>query len=512
MSLKSTSRAVARRLLMVLGNQLFPLAHVRALAPDLVFMAEDLGLCTYVRHHQQKIVLFLAAMRSYRDALCAAGFEVAYHELDFADARDYVKRLAEVCRAHACEELVHFEIEDKAVEARVVNYSKAVGLRRDEVPSPMFLCSREAFFRFARGRERLRLTDFYKQERQRLGLLLDRDGRPEGARLSYDEDNRRKLPRGVEPPPIAPVPAMPHVDTVKVLVKERFAGHPGDADDFWWPTTRDQSLKWLEDFIDRRLECFGPYEDAMSTRSATVFHSVLSPLMNIGLITPDEIVGGVHAVYRRQASSLPIASVEGFIRQVIGWREFVRGVYREHSDRLERGNFFNHRRGLTEAWYEGSTGIEPLDDTIRTAWSLGWTHHIPRLMVAANLMTLAEVHPEVAHRWFMEMYVDSSEWVMGPNVYGMGLFSAGALFATKPYICGSNYIRKMSDYPKGDWCDIVDGLYWRFIGKHREFFAGNPRLALMPRALDKQSPDRLARIVAAAERFLDTQTRELRQY
>ena len=497
---------MARRLLTVLGNQLFPVAHVRALEPDVVFMAEDMGLCTYVRHHQQKIVLFLAAMRSYRDALSAAGFEVDYRELDPDDERDYVERLDEARRAHACDELVHFEIEDKAMEARIVRYAEDAGLQRDEVRSPMFLCSREAFARFARGRQRLRMADFYKQERQRLGLLLDGDRGPEGGRWSYDEDNRRKLPRGLEPPPVEPLPAAPHVDTVKALVKKRFAGHPGDADDFWWPTTREQSLDWLDDFVANRLERFGPYEDAMSTRSATVFHSVLSPLINLGLLTPDEVVDRVHEAYRTGSPSVPIASAEGFIRQVIGWREFVRGVYREHSDSMDRDNFFGHRRGLTRAWYEGSTGIEPLDDTIRTAQSLGWTHHIPRLMVAANLMTLAEIDPRSAHRWFMEMYVDSSEWVMGPNVYGMGLFSAGGLFATKPYICGSNYLRKMSDYPEGEWCDVVDGLYWRFIAKHREFFAGNPRLALMPRALDRQAPARLDSIFGAAERFLAEHT------
>ena len=497
---------MARRLLTVLGNQLFPVAHVRALEPDVVFMAEYMGLCTYVRHHQQKIVLFLAAMRSYRDALSAAGFEVDYRELDPDDERDYVERLDEARRAHACDELVHFEIEDKAMEARIVRYAEDAGLQRDEVRSPMFLCSREAFARFARGRQRLRMADFYKQERQRLGLLLDGDRGPEGGRWSYDEDNRRKLPRGLEPPPVEPLPTAPHVDTVKALVKKRFAGHPGDADDFWWPTTREQSLDWLDDFVANRLERFGPYEDAMSTRSATVFHSVLSPLINLGLLTPDEVVDRVHEAYRTGSPSVPIASAEGFIRQVIGWREFVRGVYREHSDSMDRDNFFDHRRGLTRAWYEGSTGIEPLDDTIRTAQSLGWTHHIPRLMVAANLMTLAEIHPRSAHRWFMEMYVDSSEWVMGPNVYGMGLFSAGGLFATKPYICGSNYLRKMSDYPKGEWCDVVDGLYWRFIAKHREFFAGNPRLALMPRALDRQAPARLDSIFGAAERFLAEHT------
>jgi len=186
----------------------------------------------------------------------------------------------------------------------------------------------------------------------------------------------------------------------------------------------------------------------------------------------------------------------------------VRGVYQEFGDRQDKSNFWSHEREMTATWYDGSTGIPPLDDAICAAQRLGWTHHIPRLMVLGNLMTLCEIRPASAHRWFMEMFVDSSEWVMGPNVYGMGLFSDGGIFATKPYICGSNYLLKMSDYGKGPWCDVVDGLYWRFIDKHREFFGGNPRLALMPRALDRLDGARRSRIFAAAEDFLRQHTKQ----
>ena len=229
------------------------------------------------------------------------------------------------------------------------------------------------------------------------------------------------------------------------------------------------ALEWLEDFLKVRFAEFGPFEDAISTRSRTVFHSVLSPLMNLGLLTPDEVVS--RAVEYAEQAEVPLQSVEGFVRQIIGWREFIRGVYQNFDDKQSTSNHFDHQRELTDDWYRGTTGIPPLDDTIRTALELGWTHHIPRLMVAANLMTLAEIHPQSAWRWFMEMYVDSSEWVMGPNVFGMGLFSDGGIFATKPYICGSNYLLKMSDFRKGEWCDVVDGLYWRFIQKHRAFFS-----------------------------------------
>ncbi len=491
-------------MLIVLGNQLFPTDEVRELEPEAVFMAEDVGLCTYVRHHQQKIVLFLAAMRSYRDELTAAGFDVHYHELDPATTETYESLLDTAIEASGCSRLVHFEIEDKAMESRIVDFAESSGMPRTEVESPMFLCSRQRFLDFAHGKKLLRMADFYKQERLRQNLLLDAGNEPVGGRWSFDEDNRKKLPKNVEPPTVAWPERNNHVADVIDVVTQHFPAHPGNAQDFAWPTTRAQTLAWLEQFLEERLADFGPYEDAISTRSDTVFHSALSPMLNLGLITPEELI---HAVVEKgKAHDVPLQSLEGFVRQVIGWREFIRGVYRLHSERQDESNFFGHERELGEAWYSGETGIPPLDDTIRTALKLGWTHHIPRLMIAANLMTLCEIRPQSAHRWFMEMYVDSSEWVMGPNVYGMGLFSDGGIFATKPYICGSNYMRKMSDYPKGDWCDVVDGLYWRFIDKHRDFFAGNPRLALMPRALDRQSPERIDRIFALAEDFIDSFT------
>ncbi|MDH3439339.1 MAG: cryptochrome/photolyase family protein, partial [Gammaproteobacteria bacterium] len=318
-------------------------------------------------------------------------------------------------------------------------------------------------------------------------------------RWSFDADNRKRLPKDVQPPAIDWPEPDPHVPDVVDTVAREFSDHPGCAREFRWPTTRAQALAWLDDFVTARLAEFGPYEDAMSQRSETVFHSLLSPYLNLGLLTPDEVIGKI----TDRADEAPLQSVEGFVRQVIGWREFVRGVYRHHSESQDKANFWSHDREMTDAWYEGSTGIPPLDEAIQSIQKLGWAHHIPRLMVLGNLMTLCEIRPQSAHRWFMEMFIDSSEWVMGPNVYGMGLFSDGGIFATKPYICGSNYLLKMSDYKKCEWCDTVDGLYWRFIDKHRAFFADNPRLALMPKALDRLSSERRERIFAAAARFLD---------
>ena len=490
--------------MVVLGNQLFPPDRLEDCGDAVIFMAEDVGLCTYVKHHQQKIVLFLAAMRSYADELREAGFDVRYFPLD-ADEGSYEDRLACVVEELECTEFVHFEVEDKPMERRLAEFCEQRSLERIELQSPMFLGSRDDFRSFADDRSRLLMGDYYTRQRQRAGLLVDEDGEPEGGKWSFDEANRKKLPKSVQPPEIAAAPHADHVEDVIDIVEQQFGDHPGTAADFWWPTTREQARGWLKDFLDERLAQFGPYEDAMSQRSRTVFHSLLSPSLNIGLLTPGEVIDAV--LERHASEDLPIESIEGFVRQVLGWREFVRGIYRVHGDEQESGNFWDHERELTDDWYRGTTGIVPLDDAIKTSLQLGWAHHIQRLMVVGNLMTLCEIRPAAAWRWFMELYVDSSEWVMGPNVYGMGIFSDGGLFATKPYICGSNYILKMSDYGKGDWCPTVDGLYWRFIDKHREFFASNPRLALMPRALDRLDEERRKSIFEAAEAFLEEFTR-----
>jgi len=486
-------------MLLILGNQLFAPEHLPRPEQQRVFIAEDHGLCTYEKHHQQKIVLFLAAMRAYADELATAGYDVHYASLDDAPGKSYTDKLAAAFEASGDDELVHFEIEDKPMERQIMEFAAAHKLRRRELRSPMFLCSREDFARFAGDGKRLLMADFYRLQRRRLGILVDSDGEPTGGRWSFDADNRRKLPRNITPPEISwPAPAG-HVAGVIELVEREFGDHPGRAADFRWPSTRAQARAWLDDFLDQRLELFGPYEDALTTRSETVYHSLLTPSLNLGLLTPREIIDRVLA----NSDEVPLQSLEGFVRQVVGWREFVRGIYRIHSEHQAAANFWSHERDLVSAWYDGKTGIPPLDDTIRSAQRLGWTHHIPRLMVLGNMMTLCEIRPRSAHRWFMEMYVDSSEWVMGPNVYGMGLFSDGGIFATKPYICGSNYLLKMSDYRKGPWCDTVDGLYWRFIDRHRDFFAGNPRLALMPKALDRLVSARRKHIFAAAEDFLD---------
>jgi deoxyribodipyrimidine photolyase-related protein len=492
------------RLFVLLGDQLFPRRLFPSSDETVFFMAEDYELCSHIRHHKHKLILFLGAMRGYASELRSAGREVIYHRLDDTPReRRYEDKLDEALdKVGACE-LVHFEIEDAFMAERIAEWAAARDLDRTVLPNPMFLTSRAEFREFASDKNRLLMADFYRERRRTSGWLMS-NGRPVGGQYSFDGDNRKSLPRGLPMPPEPEVNRPREVKRVIALVDRCFPDHPGSGEDFWLPTRRRAALRWLDDFLEDRFALFGDYEDAISQKSATLFHSVLSPIMNLGLITPDEVVE--RALEYAGQEDIPLNSVEGFLRQIIGWREFVRGVYHERGAEQAKSNFFDHQRRLGEQWYSGTTGIDPLDHVIRKARERGWAHHIERLMIAGNLMTLAEIHPDDAYRWFMEMFVDSADWVMVPNVYGMALFADGGVFATKPYICGSNYLRKMSDFQRGPWCDVVDGLYWRFVHKHRDFFAGNPRLAMMPRALDRLDSSRRDRIFAAAENFIEENT------
>ena len=326
--------------------------------------------------------------------------------------------------------------------------------------------------------------------------------KPLGGKWSFDTENRKKLPTSVSLPRKIGVEETKHTKELKPFINKHFKTHPGTTDHLWIPSTHKDAQIWLDDFIKNKLDLFGDYEDAVSQRDNVLFHSALSPLINVGLITPTQIIDKIKKLKR----SVKLNSLEGYVRQVIGWREFMRGIYQEYSPQMEKENFFKHNRRLTPAWYTGTTNIEPLDHSIKNAIKYGWTHHIERLMIISSLMNLCEIKPTLVYKWFMEMFIDSSEWVMVPNVYGMGLFSDGGIFATKPYICGSSYYLKMMDFKKDEWCETVDGLYWRFINKNRKFFSKNPRLNMMVSVYDKMNSERKKRILKKANNFINTYT------
>ncbi len=487
-----------QRLAVILGNQLFP-DHGR-LRPDentLFFMAEDTGLCTHFKYHKHKLMLFLSAMRSHRDAL-ADKHAVHYVELTARNqGQSYEDKLRAVLEAHGdIGEVVTYDVEDKFMDQRLRQFCRAQDLTLTTEDSPLFLTTRAQFDTFL-DKHRTSMQVFYQWQRRRLGVLVDEQGKPRHGQWSFDADNRKKLPRDLSVPDLPQSQRTDHTEAVAQLVDTLFADHPGQTDNFHWATTRRAAFYQLDNFLKERFAQFGPYEDALSTQHRTVFHSVLSPYINMGLITPDEVVD--KALAYADAHDVHFPSVEGFVRQVIGWREFMRGMYHTHD--LEK-NYFDHTRRLGEAWYTGDTGIPPLDDVIARVTTHGYAHHIERLMVAGNLMLLCEISPDEVYKWFMELFVDSSDWVMVPNVYGMSQFADGGTFATKPYVAGANYLLKMSDYRKGDWAETVNGLYWRFINAHRDLFGSNPRMAMMVSMFDKKSKPEQRKLLGLADDFI----------
>ena len=481
----------------VLGNQLFDPLYLKNYKFCKIFMAEDLGLCTYEKHHKLKILHFLSSMRSYNDLLKSKGFETDYYDCKNNFSDKYEDKLRKSIKESKPKRVFSFEVEDKPFEKKLNKIVKEIGLERVIVTSPMFLNSRDDFKKYLENKKKPLMANYYKMSRIKFDLLV-KDEKPVGGKWSFDKDNRKKLPQTVKLPKRLVASETKHTKVLKKFINTTFENHPGNTENFWLPTTHKESIVWLDDFLIEKLNLFGDYEDAVSQRDNILFHSALSPLINSGLITPEKIVDRL----KKLKTKVNLNSLEGYIRQVIGWREFMRGIYQNYSTEMEKGNFFKHKRKFKKEWYSGETGIPPLDHSIKNALKYGWTHHIERLMVLSSLMNLCEIEPKQVYKWFMEMFIDSSEWVMVPNVYGMGLFSDGGIFATKPYICGSSYYLKMMDFKKGEWCETVDGLYWRFINKNRKFFSSNPRLNMMVSVYDKMKNERKKKILSKAEAFI----------
>lgn len=457
-----------------------------------VYLVEDPLLLAEFPAHRQKLLLIRLSLDAYAQRLESAG-----HEVIRLQPRDSAEAIAAIA-ADGVRCLHLAETTDDWLERRLTEAASRNGVRLLRHPSRLFLLPREeACDRYRRsGRHMAR---FYRSLREDLGILLEKDGRPLGGRWSFDEDNRKPLPRGLALPPDPREIEAPEVEAARAWLESLDANLYGEAR-AWLPWTHEGAQTWLGSFLDARLKGFGTYEDAITTRSVRLFHSTLSPLMNIGLLTPDQVVDAVLEAGAR--NNVPINDVEGFVRQVIGWREFIRAAYEVDGREMRRSNFWGNDRALPEGMWTSETGIPPVDQAIRSAVSWGYAHHIERLMVLGNWLLLNRVHPDEVYRWFMALFVDAWDWVMVPNVYGMSEFADGGRFATKPYISGANYIRKMSDHPGGAWEAEWTALYWAFIEDHRNIFEKNPRMSMIPRMLDRMKPDlREAQLLRARRRL-----------
>ena len=380
------------------------------------------------------------------------------------------------------------------------NQAKKLNVSIEIFDNPQFLNTILELDSFFKNKEKKFFqTSFYITQRKKMKILLNEDDKPVGDKWSFDTDNRKKYPKGK----IAPKINFPSKDSIykeaEKYVNKYFDNNYGNINEqITYPCTHSSAKEWLEQFIKFRFKEFGDYEDAVMVDETFLNHSVLSPMLNIGLITPNEVISEV----LKHKNDIPINSLEGFIRQIIGWREFIRGVYQYKGVQQRNSNFFDFKRKMPKSFYDGSTGVFPFDNCIKKVLQNAYSNHIERLMILGNFMLLCEINPNDIYKWFMELYVDAYDWVMVPNIYGMSQFSDGGLMSSKPYISSSNYIKKMSNYKSGPWAVIWDALYWRFIDKQRQKLAKNIRMKFMINLFDKMDDEKKNLHISTANTFL----------
>ena len=496
------------RLVLVLGDQLTTgIAALKAAdkARDVVVMAEVMGEGTSVPHHPQKIALILAAMRKFAAALEAEGWRVAYSRLD--DPENAQTILGELLR-RASDFGATEVLATKPGEWRLLRDLEALPLPVRVLEDDRFLCSEAEFAAWVEGRKQLRMEWFYREMRRKTGLLMEGD-QPVGGQWNFDHDNRkpaksdllRPRPRGFAPDAV--------VEEVLALVEARFA-HFGRLRPFRWATDRAGALEALREFVEERLPRFGEEQDAMLEGEAYLSHAVISPYLNIGLLGPMEVCRAVEAAWR--AGKVPIQAAEGFIRQVIGWREYVRGIWALKGPAYLEGNALGHSRALPAVYWGAETGMACMRAAVGQTRDLAYAHHIQRLMVTGNFALLAGVEPGQVHEWYLSVYVDAFEWVEAPNTLGMSQFADGGLLGSKPYVSSGAYIDRMSDHcgacryrvkeKVGDRACPFNLLYWHFLDRHRERFRSNPRMGQMYRVWDAMAEGHREAVLAGAEAVL----------
>jgi deoxyribodipyrimidine photolyase-related protein len=500
---------VSPRLILILGDQLsFGIAALRAgdKFRDVVVMAEVMEEGTYVQHHPQKIALVLAAMRKFAVALAAHGWHVAYSRLD--DPMTGPSIGVELLR-RAAEFGAGDVIATRPGEWRLIAALEAVPLSLRLLPDDRFICSDAEFAAWADGRKQLRMEYFYRDMRRKTGLMMDGD-KPAGGQWNYDHDNRK--PATTDLFRTAPLRFKPDdvTDDVLTLVEARFATNFGRLRPFGWATDRAGALQALDHFIRHALPTFGDYQDAMLVADPVLSHSLLSPYLNIGLLSPMEVCESAEAAWK--AGLVPINAAEGFIRQIIGWREFVRGIYFAHGPDYSQQNGLGHARALPAVYWGAPTKMACMAHSVGQTRDMAYAHHIQRLMVTGNFALLAGVDPGQVHDWYLAVYIDAFEWVEAPNTIGMSQHADGGVLGSKPYVSSGAYIDRMSDYCKScaysvkakagpDACPF-NLLYWHFLTRHRARFEGNPRMAQMYRVWDKMDEGHKTKVLADADTFL----------
>lgn len=483
------------KIVIVLGDQLDhnnPALIAEYDAP--VLMVESVDESKVVWSHKARTILFLSAMRHFASELRQAGREVHYSTLHETGQSGLVERLVAMAGSVGATELIVSEPGEWRIEQSLIEASKRAGLKLRLLSDSHFLCSRDEFSKWAAKYKQMRMEYFYRDMRKRYQVLMD-GGEPCQGRWNFDTDNRGAFPKQGPGSISEPASFQPDEITKQVIqeVSALLPENPGSVENFSWPVTRMQALKALDVFIETRLQNFGQYQDAMWTNTPFGWHSLISSSINLHLLHPLEVIKRAELAYREGGAD--IAAVEGFIRQILGWREFIRGVYWLDMPAMRRANFLDASLPLPEWFWTGKTSMACLSDSIGQTLRFGYAHHIQRLMVIGNFALLAGLSPQAVEDWFLAVYVDAVEWVELPNVAGMALFANGGRFTSKPYVASGAYIKRMSNYCKGckydpsvkvgDKACPMTTLYWGFLDKHENMLKANPRTALMAKNIGR---------------------------
>ena len=452
--------------------------------------------------HKQKIAFHRSTMKKYADFLIKE-MNIDVHYIESIDSLSDIRLLLPKLKKNGVKHINYIDPVDSWIQKRLNHVCNDQKISYKKLASPLFMNTEsdlKDFFRI--DKKKYHQTTFYKDQRKKYSILINADGKPTGGKWTFDIENRKKYPLKKVPPQVKFPDSDEYYEEAKLYVNKYFSDHYGTlTKNPLYPTSFESTKGWLHQFFEHRFFEFGDYEDAILKDNSILNHSVLTPMLNVGLIEPSEIIN--ECLNYARINNIPINSSEGFIRQIIGWREFIRGIYIIKGDEERTKNYWKFDKKIPQSFYNGSTGIDPVDSTIKRILKTGYCNHIERLMILGNFMLLCEFDPNEVYRWFMELFIDSYDWVMVPNVYGMSQFSDGGLMASKPYISSSNYIIKMSNYGKGDWQSKWDGLFWRFMNIHRDFFLSNPRLGMLIRIFDKMPSNKKQKHIEEAEAFLD---------
>ncbi|MFO8027215.1 MAG: cryptochrome/photolyase family protein [Opitutales bacterium] len=502
-----------RNLIVVFGDQLNPDSSAFDgfdQERDVVWMAEAANESTHVWTHKQRITIFLAAMRHFRDGLKERGVRVHYTQLDDAKQKGRLsERLGIDLRALRPDRVIACRPGEWRVQQGLEKVCQENHIRLEIREDRHFFTTPEDFAAHAEGRKSLRMEFFYRELRKRFDVLMNDKGKPEGEAWNFDKDNRGSFGKsGPEEPGAGPAHRADAVTREVIdLVNERFAGHPGSLERFTWPVTRDEAKRDLDKFIEERLPTFGRFQDAMWQDEPWLYHSLVSSSLNLKLLDPREVVGAAEQAY--YSGHAPLAAVEGFIRQILGWREYVRGIYWRHMPEYLERNAMGAEEELPDFYWSGETDLECLRQSIKQTLEHGYAHHIQRLMVTGLYALLLGVHPRRVHEWYLAVYVDAVEWVELPNTLGMSQYGDGGLMASKPYVATGKYIQKMSNYCQacpmnpakriGDDACPFTTLYWDYLLRHEQKLRKNQRMALQVRNIDRIGRDERKAIRARAK-------------